>query len=327
MSIYNSSMYGKLNLSVIAPSYNEQDVLPAFFARVSAACKLAVGESYELIIVDDGSSDNTWQVISEMQSQFSCLHAIRLSRNYGHQLAITAGLDRASGERILIIDADLQDPPELLLEMMSEMDNGADVVYGQRRSRRGVSRIKRACYKAFYRVLSVLAGCHIPPDTGDFRLITKSVAEVLRQMPEHHRFLRGMISWIGLTQRSLLYDRDPRFAGKSQYSWAKLFRLALDGITSFSIKPLRLAALLAVIVGMTAIAGLIFIIIGWWLKRPVQGWASLAVTILFLGSMQLLVLGIIGEYLGVLFVESKRRPLYVVAELLGPRRSAAGADG
>lgn len=302
-----------MKLSVVAPCYNEEKVLPAFHARVSAACASLTSDS-EIVLVDDGSEDGTWHAIKLLSESDSRVVGVRLSRNHGHQLALTAALAQATGDRILIIDADLQDPPELLPEMMRLMDEGADVVYGQRRSRRGVSPWKRAAYKMYYKLLSRLAGSPIPPDTGDFRLITRRVADLLDQMPEHHRFLRGMVSWLGFDQRALLYDRDARHAGESQYTLRKLFRLALDGITSFSIKPLRIASLLAFILGAFALAGLLFIIIGWWLRHPVQGWASIVVTILFLGSAQLFVLGIIGEYLGRLFVESKSRPLYIVDE-------------
>jgi polyisoprenyl-phosphate glycosyltransferase len=302
-----------MRISVVAPCFNEQEVLAHFCARATKACE-AVSADYEIILVDDGSRDATWELMKQLSRANPRIVGLRLSRNHGHQLALTAGLGQVTGDRVLIIDADLQDPPELLTEMMRLMDDGADVVYGQRRSRRGVARWKRAAYKSYYKILSRLAGCEIPPDTGDFRLITRHVADLLQRMPEHHRFIRGMVSWLGFKQRALLYDRDARFAGQSQYTIGKLLRLALDGITSFSIKPLRIASVLAFGFGTLAIAGLLLILVGWWLQRPVQGWASIVVTILFLGSVQLFVLGIMGEYLGRLFIESKGRPLYLVAE-------------
>ena len=302
-----------MKISVVAPCYNEQDVLAHFCERATKACE-AVSADYEIVLVDDGSRDRTWQLMNEIARANPRVVGLRLSRNHGHQLALTAGLSQVTGDRVLIIDADLQDPPELLSEMMRLMDEGADVVYGQRRSRRGVSPWKRAAYKSYYKILSRLSGTEIPPDTGDFRLITRHVADLLQRMPEHHRFIRGMVSWLGFKQRALLYDRDARFAGQSQYTLGKLLRLALDGITSFSIKPLRIASVLAFGFGALAIAGLLLILVGWWMQRPVQGWASIVVTVLFLGSVQLFVLGIMGEYLGRLFIESKGRPLYLVAE-------------
>ena len=302
-----------MKISVVAPCYNEQEVLVPFCERVRRACD-SLGSDYEVILVDDGSRDRTWELMTEIAAGDPRIRGVRLSRNHGHQLALTAGLSEVTGDRVLIIDADLQDPPELLPEMMRLMDEGADVVYGQRRSRRGVPRWKRAAYKTYYKILSRLAGCEIPPDTGDFRLITRHVANILNGMPEHHRFIRGMVSWLGFKQRALLYDRDARYAGQTQYTLRKLFRLALDGITSFSIKPLRIASVFAFAFGTLSILGLLFILLGWWFQRPVQGWASIVVTVLFLGSVQLFVLGIIGEYLGRLFIESKGRPLYLVAE-------------
>jgi polyisoprenyl-phosphate glycosyltransferase len=305
-----------MKLSAVVPCYNDEEVLHALAGRLRS---VFTGQDwdYEILLVDDGSSDGTWRIIRELSVAENHIMGIRLSRNYGHQLALAAGMAQAAGDRVLMIDSDLQDPPELVPEMMKLMDAGADVVYGQRRSRRGVPPWKKLAYKTFYKLLSLLAGSDIPPDTGDFRLISRTIADLLKTMPEHYRFIRGMVSWLGYKQVPLLYDRHARHAGESHYTLRKLFRFAFDGITSFSIQPLRVASLFSLFIGSLAMCGLVFIIVGWWMQRPVQGWTSLAVIILFLGSMQLFVLGIIGEYLGRLFIESKRRPLYIIAEVIG----------
>jgi glycosyltransferase involved in cell wall biosynthesis len=305
-----------MKLSAVIPCYNDENVLHALSERLRSVF-MAQEWDYEILFVDDGSGDGTWQIIRELSLADNHIIGIRLSRNHGHQLALTAGMAKAVGDRILMIDSDLQDPPELVPAMMKLMNAGADVVYGQRRSRRGVPHWKKFAYKIFYKLLSQLAGSDIPPDTGDFRLISRSVADLLQAMPEQYRFIRGMVSWLGYKQVPLLYDRQARHAGESHYTLRKLFHFAFDGITSFSIQPLRVASLFALFIGSLAICGLIFIIVGWWMHRPVQGWTSLSVIILFLGSMQLFVLGIIGEYLGRLFIESKRRPLYIIAEVVG----------
>ena len=311
-----------MKISVVVPCYKEEEVIAALHSRVSAVCSQYDG--HEIVLVDDGSPDETWLRIRELSERDEHVLGVRLSRNHGHQLALSAGLAHATGDRILVIDADLQDPPELLPKMMEIMDAGADVVYGQRRSRQGIPAWKRLAYKAYYKLLAQLAGSEIPPDTGDFRLITRRIALLLTEMPEQYRFIRGMVSWLGFNQQPLLYDREARQAGESNYTLRKLVRLGLDGITSFSIKPLRIASILAFLLATAALCGLLFIVISWWHQRPIQGWASLVVTVLFLGAMQLFVLGIIGEYLGRLFIESKRRPLYMIAETIGGRSSDAG---
>jgi dolichol-phosphate mannosyltransferase len=304
-------------LTVLSPCFRDEQNLAELHRRVTTVCK-ASGISYELLLVDDGSPDGTWAEIQRLADQDPRVAGIRLSRNFGHQLAVTAGLARARGERVLIIDSDLQDPPELLPQMMKLMDDGADNVYGKRILRRGVPLWKKVAYKSYYRLLTFLAGCEIPEDTGDFRLISRRIVDAITKMPEQHRFLRGMISWSGYQQVALPYERDARFAGNSGYTVAKLFHFAIDGITSFSIKPLRIATLLGLLTGMLAFAGALYVAASTLIfGMPVQGWASLMVAILFVGSLQLFVLGIIGEYLGRLFLESKNRPLYFVSGTTG----------
>jgi len=307
----------RIHLTVLSPCFRDEQNLAELYRRVTGVCK-KLGVSYELLLVDDGSPDATWTKIQELAVQDPHVAGVRLSRNFGHQLAVTAGLTKARGERVLIIDSDLQDPPELLPDMMKLMDEGADNVYGQRLSRKGVPVWKRLSYKLYYRLLSFLAGCEIPEETGDFRLISRRIVNAVNAMPEQQRFLRGMISWCGFKQVAIRYHRDARFAGSSGYTLSKLFQFAIDGITSFSIKPLRIATLLGLLTGILSLSFAAYVALATILHgQPVAGWPSLMVAILFVGSLQLFVLGIIGEYLGRLFLESKGRPLFFIAEEIG----------
>jgi len=299
-------------LSVVAPCFNEEACLPEFHARVTAAVRAAVDADYEILLVNDGSSDRTLDVMRALADKDPRLVVANLSRNHGHQLALTAGLTLCRGQRILIIDADLQDPPELLGRMMAEMDRGADVVFGQRRRREGETLFKNVTAALFYRVLTRLVDIDIPVDTGDFRLMSRRALDILNSMPERFRFIRGLVSWLGLRQVPIVYDRDPRYAGVTGYPLAKMVRFALDAITSFSIVPLRLASVCGCI---TAVCGLLMVGYttgSWLLGVTVPGWTSLTTIVLILGSVQLLVLGIMGEYLGRLYLESKHRPLFIV---------------
>lgn len=303
-------------LSVVAPCFNEAQGLAELHRRVTAVCHATVGEDYEIVLVNDGSRDDTWKQMALLAMRDSHLVAINLTRNYGHEVALTAALDHCGGERILIIDADLQDPPELLPQMWELMDAGADVVYGQRQRRHGETHVKKSLTAIYYRLLRRLVDIEIPLDTGDFRLISRRVLNVLKAMPEQTRYLPGMVSWMGFTQVPLLYDRPPRFAGQTNYSLRKLVALALDGITGFSTVPLRITSYLGLISGATGV-GLLFYAIGsWFLGKAPVGWASTIMTILIMGSIQLLMLGIVGEYLGRLYLESKHRPLYLVDQIL-----------
>lgn len=304
-------------LSVLVPCYRDEAGLGELHRRLTVICE-GLGCSYEIVLVEDGSPDRTWDAICRLAEKDSRIVGLQLSRNHGHQLAVTAGLAHVSGERVLIIDSDLQDPPELLPEMMRLMDEGADNVYGQRLSRKGVPIWKKWCYKTYYRLLSALAGCEIPPDTGDFRLISRRVVDLVNEMPEHHRFLRGMISWLGFKQVAVQYHRDARFAGESGYTLAKLFKIAVDGITSFSIKPLRFASILGFVFAGLCAVGIIYSVVGHYQgKTAVAGWTSLMAVILLVASLQFFVLGMIGEYIGRMFVEQKKRPLFIVAKKVG----------
>lgn len=308
-------------ISVVAPCLNEEEVIGEFLRRVIGACE-ATGRTFEIIIVDDGSTDATWSRLQELSGGNPSVSAIRLARNFGHQAALSAGLTECRGEQILLIDADLQDPPELLHEMIQLAGREqADIVYGQRRAREGVSAPLNFCYKSFYRLLGWLSGTEIPPDTGDFRLVSRRVVDVVNSMPEQHRFLRGMFSWTGFKQVPLRYNRKPRSAGTPAYTWRKLFGLAADGIISFSVKPLRLATALA---GFLAASGLVvtmWLVLGYtYFDNPPQGWTSLMVVVLFVSALQLLVLGVIGEYIGRIFVEQKGRPVFIITERSGGSR-------
>jgi len=314
-------------LSVVAPCYNESESLPELHRRVSQVCRDQVGDSYELVLINDGSADGTWSSIRSLAETDPHIVGVNLSRNYGHQLALSAGLSICRGRRILIIDSDLQDPPELLPQMMTLMDQGADVVYGQRENRLGETWFKRASAALFYRLLKRLVDIEIPLDAGDFRLMSRRALDVLNAMPEQHRFIRGMVSWIGLDQRPLPYQRQERFAGETGYPLRKMIRFALDAITGFSIQPLRIATHFGVMFGLGGFVMLMVALYGWLTGRAIEGWTSLMTVILLLGSVQLLVIGVLGEYVGRLYTESKRRPLYVIAEIaVGKRRAEAAGD-
>ena len=298
-------------LSVVIPCFNEELGLSELHRRVTATCE-TLGD-YEIILVNDGSRDRTLSLMRRL-ADHAVPHVIvvNLSRNHGHQLALTAGLTLARGQRILILDADLQDPPELLPQMMSLMDQGADIVYGQRRRRDGETPFKTLTAKLFYRLLRRLTDIEIPPDTGDFRLMSRRSLDILNSMPEQFRFIRGMVSWIGLRQEPICYDRDPRFAGETKYPLSKMIRFAVDAITGFSTVPLRLASFLGLTMGIMSLMMLIYTLGSWAAGRAIEGWTSTLTVTLIISSAELLVLGIIGEYIGRLYMQSKQRPLFVI---------------
>ncbi|AXV17701.1 glycosyltransferase (plasmid) [Neorhizobium sp. SOG26] len=306
----------KLELSVVIPCFNESGNLLELHRRLTDVCA-AVTQDYEILLVNDGSHDETWDVISRLHKIDPHVVAVNLSRNYGHQIALSAGLSHCCGDRVLIIDADLQDPPELLSQMMKIMSAGADVVYGVRTERLGESWFKRLTASLFYRLLAKVVDVQIPVDTGDFRLISRRALDVLLSMPEHNRFIRGMVSWIGFRQVPIAYQRQPRFAGETKYPLSRMLRFAADAITGFSTLPLRTATYFGFVSGFFAFASLIYTIGSWLMGNAITGWTSLMSVVLLLGAAQLLVIGIVGEYLGRLYMEAKRRPLYVVQDLLG----------
>jgi dolichol-phosphate mannosyltransferase len=311
-------------LSIVVPCYNEQGCLEALHARVAAAAKAAVGEDYEIVLVNDGSRDGTWPLMQLLASADPHLVAINLSRNHGHQLALTAGLDLCAGEQILIIDADLQDPPELLVEMRGVMAaEQADVVYAVRRKRDGETAFKKLTASLFYRVLDRVTDTPIPLDTGDFRLMSRRALDALLSLPEQARFIRGMVAWIGFRQVPFAYDRAERHAGETNYPLGKMVRLAFDAVTGFSTAPLRFASHASVLLAAASLLLLVYIAYGFIAGNPVPGWTSTMLVVVVLSAIQMFVLGMIGEYLGRLYVESKRRPLYLVADIAGPVRGHA----
>lgn len=301
-------------LSIVAPCMNEEDVLEEFYLRVLSVVKEAQISEYEIILIDDGSRDRTWEIIKLINRKNRKVKGLQLSRNFGHQSALSAGLDEAKGEHIFIIDSDLQDPPELLLPMLRKMHEGFDVVYGQRRERAGETKFKLLSAALFYRVLSKLADIDIPKDTGDFRLINKKVLEAFRKLPETQRFTRGLIAWLGFRQTALLYDRKPRFAGVTKYPLGKMINFSIDALTSFSLKPLRLIILLGVITSGFSLVAFLYSLYGWLYSQTVPGWASLMTVICTLSCVQLICLGVVGEYVGRIFAEAKKRPLYLIQE-------------
>ncbi len=303
-------------LSVVAPCFNEEEVLVELHRRVSAACR-AVAASYEIVLVDDGSTDATWSVLSRLAEDDPCVVAVKLSRNHGQALALAAGLSVCRGERVLVIDADLQDPPELLPELLARMNCGADVVYGQRRRRAGENPLKVWAAAVFYRVLNRLSDTPVPLDTGDFRLISRRVCDVLLAMPERHRFTRGMVSWMGFRQEPLLFDRAPRFAGRTKWPFRKRHRLARDALIACSTWPPKLAYLLGLVVTLAGLVLALTALLAWALGRPVPGAVGILGGVALLGGVQLLVLGVLGEYLGRIYEQSCGRPLFIIEAIQG----------
>ncbi len=306
-------------ISVVAPCFNEEGVLPEFLRRAGTVLDGLPGTA-EIVLVDDGSSDSSWAVMTEAAARDKRVVAVRLMRNHGHQLALTAGLSLCRGERILIIDADLQDPPELLPDMMALMDQGADVVYGQRRQREGESLFKRGTAAVFYRLMGRMTEVEIPCDTGDFRLVNRRILDLLLAMPERHRFLRGMVAWIGGRQVPIVYDRKPRVAGESKYPLGKMLRFAADAITGFSVVPLMASMTIGWIMAAVGFAFFLYSIVGWFLGVNLPGWTSLMAAIGLLAGMQFLMLGVIGAYLGRLYDQSKGRPLFMIRDIVGGDR-------
>jgi glycosyltransferase involved in cell wall biosynthesis len=311
-----------MNLSVVVPCYNEEETLPELVRRLDAACRTTAVD-YELVVVNDGSTDATWPTLLLLQEQYPALVLVDLARNHGHQLALTAGLQVCRGERILTIDADLQDPPELLPDMMARMDQGADVVYGQRRVRSGETWFKKQSAAWFYRLLNALSDVRLPEDAGDFRLMSRRVLDVFLRMPEQNRYIRGMIGWIGFRQEPIAYDRDARFAGETKYPLRKMLRLSLDAITSFSTKPLKMTAYLAFAFSLLGIGLLLYSIVSWLFFDTIRGWTSLLAVISIISSLQFLILAIIGAYLGRVYQQSQQRPLTIVREVVRPGKGTA----
>lgn len=305
-------------LSIIVPCYNEEAVLRATHERLRGVLDGLPAVQFEIIYVEDGSSDRTAALLADFQGRDKHVRVLRLSRNFGHQIAVSAGLDQAAGDAVVVIDADLQDPPEVIPEMVRLWREGYHVAYGKRVDREGESGFKLFTAKVFYRLINRVSDTEIPLDAGDFRLMDRQVVDVLLAMPERDRYLRGMVSWAGFRQVAVPYQRAARHAGESKYPLLKMIHFATDGIISFSLIPLKLAIWTGFVAIWMAVAGIIVAVVVRLLDRNLnRGWASMFVAVLFMGGIQLVSLGIIGEYLGRIYTEVKRRPLYIVQERLG----------
>jgi polyisoprenyl-phosphate glycosyltransferase len=302
-------------VSVVVPAYNEDAVLLEFNRRLSLVRQQLTVPS-EVIFVNDGSRDNTLGLLRSMKESDPTIGIVDLSRNFGKEIALTAGIDHATGDVVIVIDADLQDPPELIPKLIERWCAGdVDVIYGQRASRRGESSVKRFTSYAFYRVISALGAPFIPVDTGDFRLLSRRAVDALGTLRERHRFMKGLFAWIGFRQEPMIYEREPRFAGTTKWNYWRLWNFSIEGITSFSIEPLKIATYIGLITAISSICYGSYIVLRTIVfGNPVPGYPSLLVIILFIGGIQLIFLGIIGEYLGRTFDEVKQRPLYIVRE-------------
>ncbi len=303
-------------LSVVIPAYNEEEVLRVFYDRLDAAMR-GIGEPYELIFVNDGSRDKTGNILRELSAEHKEVRALHFSRNFGHQTAVTAGLDAAVGDAVIIIDCDLQDPPEVIPELVAKWREGHDVVYGKRARREGETAFKKFTAWAFYRVINGLSGVKMPEDTGDFRLVSRKAADAVRAMPEHNRYLRGMFTWVGFRQAEVLYNRDRRFAGETKYPIKKMLKLAMDGMLSFSLKPLAwitgLGCLLAAAGGLWLLILFFIAIFG----GSGYGMSALGALAFLLSGAVVGCLGVLGAYVGRIYDEVKGRPLYFIGEKNG----------
>lgn len=306
-------------ISIVVPAYNEQAVLPEFQKRL-AEVMAPLPFRWEVIYVNDGSRDATLAVLHDLKAQYPQVGIVDLSRNFGKEIALTAGLDHCSGDAVVVIDADLQDPPELIPELIRGWhEEGYDVVYAKRMARDGETWLKKATARWFYRIVQRFSRFPFPEDTGDFRLMSRRATDGLLKLREHHRFMKGLFAWIGFRQKAVLYNRDARYAGETKFNYFKLWNLAVDGFTSFTVAPLKVASVLGVFIAMMSMLyGVVIIYKTLVYGHDVPGYPSIMVTILFLGGIQLIALGVIGEYLGRIFNEAKSRPLYLTASVVPP---------
>lgn len=301
--------------SIVAPVFNEEETLPHFYERVIEIME-QMGESFELLLINDGSHDRSYRIMQELHERDPRVHAIDFSRNFGHQIAISAGLDHAQGQAVIIMDTDLQDPPEVIPDLAGRWKEGAEVVYAQRARRLGESRFKLITASAFYSLIGRITSIKIPRNTGDFRLLDRRVVDVLIKMREQHRFMRGLSAWVGFRQEAVLYERKERFAGETKYPLSKMIRFSMDAITSFSHVPLKLATTFGFFLAGLSLLGIVVAAIARIFFGVITGQASTLVLVLFLGGVQLIFLGILGEYLGRIYDEVRARPLYIVREIL-----------
>ncbi len=303
--------------SIVVPVYNEEKVLKEFYNRTTAVLS-SLKERYEIIFINDGSVDNSLTILRELHAEDLSVKVINFSRNFGHQMAITAGMDYAAGNAVIIMDSDLQDPPEVMAKLVERWKEGYDVVYAVREARKGETLFKKLTATLFYRLIVKITNVSMQADVGDFRLMDKKVIDVFRTVRERHRFIRGLVSWVGFKQTGITYIRNERFAGETKYPFRKMLKFAIDGITSFSFLPLQLAMYAGVIISLMSFASGIYILcLRIITGRFIPGIAGILVSVLFLGGIQLLFLGLIGEYIGRMYDEIKQRPLYIVQEFLG----------
>ncbi|QUG40650.1 glycosyltransferase family 2 protein [Psychrobacillus sp. INOP01] len=314
-------------ISILIPAYNEEQVLHTLINRLDAVTSELPHYQFEYLFVNDGSTDNTLFLLKQLVEHRTDVSYVNLSRNFGKEVAMLAGFDHTKGQAVIIIDADLQDPPELIPEMIGYWEQGYDDVFAKRRSRAGESWFKKWSSSRYYKILESLSNIPVQRDTGDFRLLDRRCIDALQQLREGQRYTKGMYSWIGFNKKEILFDRDPRAAGETKWNYGKLFNLAIDGITSSTIAPLRFSSLFGVIISVVAFFFMIFVVIRALLfGDPVPGYPSLMAVILFLGGIQLLSLGIIGEYLGKVFYETKGRPVYFVEEYVSTIKKDDSAE-
>lgn len=313
----------KIDYSIVIPVYNEEEVIEHTYERLKTVMQSSDG-NYELLFINDGSKDRSVDILLQLSEQDKTIKIVDFSRNFGHQIAITAGMDYASGNAIVIIDADLQDPPELILEMIQKWKEGYDVVYAKRTARKGETFFKKQTASAFYKTLRAMTEIDIPIDTGDFRLIDRKVCDQMNNIHEKNRFVRGLVSWVGFKQTAVEYERDERFAGETKYPLKRMLKLSLDGITSFSYKPLKLANYLG---ASLSLIGFVYMLIVLYQKlfttTTVTGWSSIIVIQLFFSGITLMMLGVIGEYIGRIYDEAKNRPLYIVKDIYQHEQASA----
>ena len=308
---------GSVMYSIVVPVYNEENVLKEFYNRTTAVLS-SLKERYEIIFINDGSVDNSLTILRELHAEDSSVKVINFSRNFGHQMAITAGMDYSAGNAVIIMDSDLQDPPEVIAKLVERWKEGHDVVYAVREARKGETLFKRLTATLFYRLIVKITNVSMHADVGDFRLMDKKVIDIFRTVRERHRFIRGLVSWVGFKQTGISYIRNERFAGETKYPFRKMLKFAIDGITSFSFLPLQLAMYAGAIISLMSFASGIYILcLRIITGRFIPGIAGILVSVLFLGGIQLLFLGLIGEYIGRMYDEIKQRPLYIVQEFLG----------
>ena len=301
--------------SIVAPVFNEFETLPVFYQRIVEVME-EVGDSFELVLVDDGSRDGSYQVMRELHERDPRVRCVEFSRNFGHQIAISAGLDHAKGRCVVIIDSDLQDPPEVIPKMIARWKEGAEVVYAQRVKRTGETRFKLITASAFYRLITRITAVDIPRDTGDFRLLDRTVVDALVAMREHHRFMRGLSAWVGFRQEAIHYERQERYAGETKYPLVKMVRFSLDAITGFSYAPLQLATSLGFLLAGVSLFGIVVAVLLRIVNHAIVGQATTLILVLLMGGIQLIFLGVLGEYLGRIYDEVRARPLYIVREVL-----------